>query len=87
MELLQNSPGQVIHHKTRHVDRVLGGGVGRCVGKVQVLQLNSRHSGVDSGGQHVNPLINALVAYNLGSQKAEGSLFKTTFMVISLPPG
>ena len=34
--------GQVLDHKARHVHRVLGGGVGRRIGQIQILQLQGR---------------------------------------------
>ena len=66
VELLHHALGEVFHQEARHVHRVLGGGVGGRVGQVQVLELDGGQPGVDGRGQHVDPLIHALVAHDLG---------------------
>ena len=76
MELLHQALGQVLHHEARHIHRVLGGGVGGSVGQVQGGQLRGFHAAVDGGGQHVYPLIHALIAHYLGAQQPVTALFK-----------
>ncbi len=66
VELLHNPFLQVLHQESRHIDRVLGGGVGRRVGQIQILELEGRQSGAQGGGQHVDPLIHPFVAHDLG---------------------
>ena len=72
MPLLQDAMGDVLDHETGHVDRVFGGGVGRRVGQIQVLQLRGLQPRPEGGGKHVDALVHPLVSHDLGAQQAVG---------------
>ena len=86
-ELLHNALGEVFNEEARHVHGVLGGGVGRRVGQVQVLQPDGRQPGVNGRGQYVDSLVHALITHDLGPQEAEGLLFKDHLHGHQLPAG
>lgn len=87
MKLFQNALCNVIDHKTSHVDWILCRGIRRGIGEIKLFQIYGAQPGADCGGEHVNPFVYSFISYNLGSQQAERSFSKTTFMVISFPPG
>ena len=76
MPLLQNAVCNVIDHKTCHINRVLGGGIGRRVGQIKFLQFGGFHSCVDSGGNHIDTLVHTFIAHDLCPQQAVSLLFK-----------
>ena len=67
--LLQDALCDVLDHEASHVDRVLGGGVRRCVGQIQILQLCGFHSCTNSGSQYINALIHTFVTYELSTSR------------------
>ncbi|CAN3969206.1 BmrU protein, partial [Dysosmobacter welbionis] len=75
-ELLHQPMGQVLDHKACHVHRILGGGVGRRVGQIQILQLEGGESRMDGRGQHVDPLVHTLVTHDLRTQQAVCALLE-----------
>ena len=62
--LLQNTLCDILNHKARHVYRVFGGGIRRCVGQIQILQFRGFHSCANSGSQYINALKTIIAAFN-----------------------
>ena len=87
MPLFQNTFCDILNHKARHVYRVFGGGIRRCVGQIQILQFCGFHSCPDSGSQHINPLVHPFIAHDLSTQKAVGFFLKYHFHGHDLPTG
>ena len=76
MPLPQKPLGKVVHHKPGHVHRVLGGGIGRRIRQIQILQFGGLHSGVNGGGQHIDALVHPFVPDDLRPQQAVCFLLK-----------
>ena len=65
VELPHSAVRQILNHEARHIHRVLCGGIGRRIGKVQVLQIQGSQARPDSGCQHVDAFVHAFAAHNL----------------------
>ena len=74
--LLHGTVCNIVDHESRYVHRVLGGGVRRCIGQIQVFELSCSHACMDGGSQHIDPLVHTLVTYDLSAQQAAGPLLK-----------
>ena len=73
---------QVLDHKARHIHRVLGGGIGRRIGKVKLRQLQSCHFCANGRCQYINALVNTIAANDLRTQQPQAFFFSySTFIV------
>ena len=75
VKLLYEPLFDVLRHKARHVDRILGRGKGRRVGEIKVLERDGAHPRLHGRGQHVDALIYAIEAHDLRAQQPERALF------------
>ncbi len=64
----QGIPLQVVAgHKAGHVDHVLGRAEGRCIGEFQILQIEHCETGALGHRQHVDALVDPVLADGLGA--------------------
>ena len=66
--------GQVFDQVADEIHRVLGRGIGRRIGQVQLLELRRRHPGSDGSGQNVDTLVHPFPPHDLRPQQAQGAL-------------
>ena len=64
------APQQAGGDKARHVDRVFGRAVLRCVSQFHLFQVEDGHAGLDGHGQHVDAFVHAGPAHRLGAEDA-----------------
>ncbi len=79
MPLLQSSPENIVDHKPCHIHRILGGRIWRCIGKIQILQLVCPQPGMNGGRQHIDPLIDTFISYDLRTQQTTAPFLKDDF--------
>ena len=75
VELLDLARFKVLDHEAGHVHRVLGRGIGRGVGEVEVLEGDGVHARLHGRGQHVDALVHAVEADDLRAEEAQRALF------------
>ena len=85
--LLHSTICKVVDHESCHVHRILGGGVRRCIGQIQIFQLGSFHPCMDGSSQHIDPLVHTLVTHDLSAQQAVGLFLKDHLHGHQLPAG
>ena len=76
MELPHFPALQILDHKTGHIDRILGRGIGRRIGKVKFRQFQSFHFCANGRCQYINTLVHALAANDLRTQQPEAYRFR-----------
>ena len=75
MELLHFLALQILDHKTGHVYRILGGGIGRRIGKVKLRQFQSGHFCANGRCQYINALVHTVAANDLRTEQPQAFFF------------
>ncbi len=75
MELPHFPALQILDHKTGHIDRILGRGIGRRIGKVKLRQFQSCHFCANGRCQYINALVHTVAANDLRTQQPQAFFF------------
>ena len=75
MELPHFLALQILDHKTGNVYRILGGGIGRRIGKVKLRQFQSGHFCANGRCQYINALVHTVAANDLCTQQPQAFFF------------
>ena len=75
MELPHFLALQILDHKTGHVYRILGGGIGRRIGKIKLRQFQSGHFCANGRCQYINALVHTVAANDLCTQQPQTFFF------------
>ena len=75
MELPYLPVFQILDHKTGHIDRIFGRGIGWRIGKVKLRQLQSCHFCTNGRCQYINALVHAVAANDLRTEQPQAFFF------------
>ena len=75
MELPHFPALQILDHKACHIDRILGGGIGRRIGKVKLRQFQSCHFCANGRCQYINALVHTVAANDLRTEQPQAFFF------------
>ena len=75
MELPHLPALQILDHKTGHIDRIFGRGIGRRIGKIKLRQFQSCHFCANGRCQYINALVHTVAANDLRTQQPQAFFF------------